>query len=581
MNRLDPLYVAFVPSRKPRKSRKVVRRRKVTSSPLLTKGKVPSVRSTPKGGLADAIKKASAYIDKAYQYGHHAIKMRDAILENKDSAIRAMRQAGDMTTHINDMIDKIGKVGIHDFLSSQVGNGFGAGKGGVLHSSKQFMTEDGEVGVRDSYAGMSKEMLAGKEVIHMGFRQSLKCLKDSSMVAASKMFPSTKLITSEHVRTIRGQMYFNSSFNTKGLCFYGPEFPTFSDAEDNPRPEPQLTQVGVYPLAFTTEDYYNVFASANNFGSLPSMFDFSNYQSSAITDLYMPIQSMHLVTNIFNSNTFYHARVKVYLLQARVPAGGGQGTTVQPCRAWLGNNGSSGYASYNVDNPGNQPENCMYNNWFLYDTDEVLANEVYRNEASMYLQCRPSMSEQFKYGWKIVDVKTADIPPASTLTYHLEKEIGKPTSFRDIQLKRHRKVAVDAGDYALMIEFQTKEMGLSVPFETDDLRSQNSPTTFNNPIVGIPPCRIRVDYLKYAYCTANALNKVITPGLTPDQEPIQPLDPNQTTWLYQKNDAPSVDMEQPTLPYTRYTKTEQQFYFTCPVYSDETQQSAGPASVDA
>ena len=445
------------------------------------------------------------------------------------------------------------------------------------------MTDDGELGVRDSYTAMNTEMLAGKEVQHIGFRQSLRCLKDQSMRAAAGMFPSTKIITGEHTRTIRGQQYFNSSFNTKALCFYGGAFPSFSVDDANPRPSPQLSVAGVYPLAFTTEDYYNVFGSGNNFDQLPEMFDTGDYQSSAVTDLYMPIQSMHLVTNIFNSNTFYHARVKVYLLQARVPAGingSTTGMTSQPCRAWLGNNGASGETSYNVDNP-NQPANAMYNNWYVYDGSHTISDEAYESEASMYLQCRPSMSEKFKYGWKIVDVKTVDIPPASTFTYHLEKEIGRPTSFRDIQLKRKQSVAVDAGDYAIMIEFQTKERGLAVPNFVNDKRSVNDPTEYNDPIVGIPPCRIRVDYLKYAYCTANALNKVISGGLTPDQEPVAPLDPNQTTWFYQKNDAPSVDMEQPTLPYSLFRKTAGQGYYTCPVYTDETAQSAGPASVDS
>ena len=582
MQRLSPLhaFTTWRPTGKRYKKKKMSSGGSMKKSPLLKSksAKTPSARTTGKGGLQSAINAVKNYAKKQFQYNHYMVQMREAIMEHKKTALKSMEQAGSRVTQINKMLEEIGTEAFTNYLSNQVYNKFGQGQGGVLHSTTRHENEDGESGVRDNYVAQSSEMMAGKEIQHIGFRHVIRAVKDRSMLAASKLYPAQKLIVSEYNRKVRGQLYFQSSFNCKSIAYFGPGFVKLATTDANPKPLIQVEDPGLYPLGFLTSDYYNVWGSMNNFDSIPSLF--TGVNASAVTDLYLPLESMHLVTNIYNSNTYYSANIKIYLLRAKINCTNSGSNTAAggpPPRSWLGSYGASGTSSFSQT----QSANAMWKNWYLYDNYPEINENSYQNEASMYVQCTPSMSEKFQYTWDIIDVKTCQLPAASTLTYHLEKQFSRPMSYREIENRRKQDIAVYAGDYTIMIEHQTTQEGIVNPDSCSDLRDQNSPTQYNNPIVGIPPSRVRIDFVKYAYVDTTAVNKVVSPSLTPDQVKVESLDTNQTSWLYQKNIAPSIDMEQPTLPYSNYVKTPSTGRFTAPVYTDQFLQEGGPVTKDS
>ena len=400
------------------------------------------------------------------------------------------------------------------------------------------------------------QMVGGRELLRYAAKKKIFAIYDTEMRAAAKMYKEFNVITDVLPVQWRSQFYFQSGFNCKGYLYPNATFPQLSAGDAYPTANlPRSTNLNGYPLAFTVMDYWNVMCQSC--GELP-LLSTDNKNNWSDTDMYYAIRSMKMEMELINSNAFYPCTVKIYVLRSI----GFRSDTDSPVKLLLSTaNPTTSYSS------GINP---LYKK---YRTDATITNGLtgddlesvsYVAEESVLPQVMPSMSTNFKERWKIVAVDTVTLNPMDAINYVLEKQIPHPTSFRYINKIRTQSVAVDKGDYAMMVEFQGAT-SLAVPQKCTTDTGQ----TINETVMGLAPTRLRVQVKKSAMVSAPAMNSTLN-----DVKAIST--DRQTTWINQKNIATGIDTQQVTFAYSKLASTPgTDDTYTLPVYTDETKQYGG------
>jgi hypothetical protein len=425
---------------------------------------------------------------------------------------------------------------------------------------------DSDAGTVATYACAGMQTVAGRDIRRIAAGKKISAMYDTEMQAAAKMFKETSVITSVMGSQFRGQVHYESGFNCKGYVEPVSQFIVL-DSTSGSNPTPKIARgenenANNYTMFFQTQDYYNVIAQSA--GVLP-ILNLTNVTDSNDTDLFFAIRSLKLEVDIMNSNAYYPCQVKIYVLRAKTDLG----VSNPPVHQYFG----TSVTTQSVDRV-----NVGY---LKYKTTTTLASGDtspidydYTSEFSVLPQVTPAMSPAFKADYDIISVDKITLNPLDSIEYILEKEIPHPTSFRQVNRYREESIAVKAGDYGLMIEFQGAN-GIAVPNRCISKDYAKADVTINEPVIGLVPTRLRVDTKKTSVISAQAIDSTLNP--------TEALSSVNTTWLNERNFAPSVDTEVTTFSYAQLeqgTTTPSSLKYALPVYTDESKSAGGSISGD-
>ncbi len=411
-------------------------------------------------------------------------------------------------------------------------------------------SSDSDIGVLHRCAMQGVQEVAGREVTRHVIARKISAIHDKQMCAAYDLYGSQSVITEVQEPRFRSTLRFHSGFNCKGFAYPQTNFPTLSNSAAPPDVEVKLIDAEAvkYPLAFTVKDYWNAMAQSTG-GSLPNVSS-----SPGDVDIFYAFRSIKLETTITNTNAYYPASVKVYLLKAITEIGANN----SPCQAYF----SDSLTTQAVDKV-----NYRYIR-HVTDTEVTGTTPVtYTSQVSTFPQITPAMSAAFKNQYSIVAVDTRVLAPSDSLDYTLIKEIPHVTSYRELDRHRRAAHAMVPGDYCLMVEFQGG-MGLANP--TNMPQSEGSSLETSVPVEGLAPVRIRIDTKKSIDVCTRAINSTLNS--------VNTLEPDsQATWLSQRNLATNIDSSVVTFNYFAQSKTPGATgTYALPVYTDEQKQYAGP-----
>lgn len=455
------------------------------------------------------------------------------------------------------------------FLKKQFDRRMGTATAATLQNPK-FMPRahgmsDSDAGAIGSVGVMGSQVVAGREIKRYVYGKKITAIYDKSMEAASKLYPTTEVITDILDEQWRGQLYYVSGFNCKGFVQPAESFPLLGTSP-TANPAPQIarptTAANDYSMFFNTSDYYNAMSQCT--GTMPTGNAIDLDGGDGLRDAFYALKSIRLEVEMMNANSFYPVTVKVFVLRALTDLGSSR----TPVNQYVGTEVPD-YPKSQLGYRGKAPVAfAMYaSNADLTNTGSgtATATLTYQNQMSVLPQVTPAMSQLFKREYEIVDVTRIKLDPLESLTYVLEKQIPKPTSLREIQYRRHYSHYVKSGDYGLMIEFQGADC-IAVP-DGCPSKTRDASTTIGEPVMGLAPSKLRVDTKKSIQVCAAAVDSTLND--------IEALDSGQATWIYQTNFAPSIDTRVATFDYNNLVTTPALGKFVLPVYTDETKQYGG------
>lgn len=407
-----------------------------------------------------------------------------------------------------------------------------------------------DIGVLHGCSMQGVQEVAGREVTRHVIARKISAIHDKQMCAAYDLYGSQSVITEVQEPRFRGTLRFHSGFNCKGFAYPQTNFPALDNSAVPPSASVKLVaDDGVkYPLAFTVRDYWNAMAQSTG-GTLPNVST-----SPGDVDIFYAFRSIKLETKITNTNAYYPASVKVYLLKAITEIG----VNKTPCQQYFSDSLLSQIA-----------DKVNYKYIKHVTTTEATGNPnvTYISQVSMLPQVTPAMSPAFKNEYTIIAVDTKILAPSDSLDYTLIKEIPHVTSYREIDRHRRSQHSVMPNDYLLMVEFQG---GMALANPTNMPISEGSLEGTSTPVEGLAPVRIRIDTKKSIDVSSSAINSTLNDvnTLEPDSQP---------TWLFQRNLATNIDSSVVTFNYFAQSKTPGATgTYALPVYTDEQKQYAGP-----
>lgn len=429
---------------------------------------------------------------------------------------------------------------------------------------------DSDAGTLANYVCGGNQTVAGRDIKRYAAGKKISAIYDENMKAAAKLYDNQTVITNVMGELFRYQQHYECGFNCKGYVEPVSQFDLL-DSVSGYNPEPIIARnetdnANNYTMFFQTEDYYNTIRQSASF--LP-LLDVSNDTRSGNNDLFFAIRSLKLEVDIMNSNSYYPVSVKIYLLRAKTDLS----FSDPPVYSLLGG----------TSNTISQQDDLVDYRYTKYINQTTLLNKrtvngqvvdkeySYTSEFSVLPQVTPAMSFKFKQNYDIVGVDTVTLDPLDTLHYVLEKQIPHATSYREVNRYRTDSVAVKSGDFGLMVEFQGST-GIAKANSCVSTNFDKSTSTILQTVVGTVPSRIRVDTKKSSVITAPALDSTLNT--------VRAISDAQTSWIKQRNFAPSIDTQLVTFQYSSMSQhaTADTGEFSLPVYTDETLASGGGIS---
>lgn len=422
---------------------------------------------------------------------------------------------------------------------------------------------DSDAGTMATYGCCGNQSVAGRDIKRYAAGKKISAIYDEEMQAAAKLYKETSVITDVMGSQFRGQVYYNSGFNCKGFVEPVNSFIVLDTTNTNPEPviaRDINANANNYTMFFQTEDYYNTIMQS--VGVIPPI-NITEELKKPDTDLFFAIRNLKLSVDIMNSNSYYPCQVKIFVLRAKTDLV----VSDTPLSAYVGSSVTSqSFDRVNVGYLKYRDSRTMQGTTNTYS---------YTCEMSVLPQVTPAMSPRFKQYYDIVSVDKITLNPLDSLEYVLEKQIPHPTSYRQVETYRQDGVAVKALDYGLMIEFQGAQ-GIVMPSACISSAYDKSELKISEPVMGLIPTRLRVDTKKTADISAAAVRSTLND--------IKALSSAQTTWINQRNFAPSVDTALTTFSYnqldTSDPSTPTPAKYTIPVFTDEVQRFGGSISKD-